>query len=39
LARWLRGPHYLEPPPGLNIYLGHGAGLGTDIAPVWIRKA
>jgi len=24
---------------GLNIYLGYGAGLGTGIAPVWIRKA
>lgn len=24
---------------GLNVYLGHGAGLGTAIAPTWIRKA
>ena len=27
-----------EPLGGLNIYFGYGAGLGTSIAPSWIRK-
>mgnify|MGYP001189045524 CR=1 FL=1 len=35
----LKNARYLEPVAGLNIYLGYGAGLGTAIAPVWIRKA
>jgi len=35
----LKNARYLEPLAGLNIYLGYGAGLGTGIAPVWIRKA
>jgi len=35
----LKNARYLEPVAGLNIYLGYGAGLGTGIAPVWIRKA
>jgi predicted dinucleotide-binding enzyme len=35
----LRNARYLEPLAGLNIYLGYGAGLGTGIAPAWIRKA
>ena len=35
----LRNARYLEPLAGLNIYLGYGAGLGTAIAPAWIRKA
>jgi predicted dinucleotide-binding enzyme len=35
----LRNARYLEPLAGLNIYLGYGAGLGTSIAPAWIRKA
>jgi predicted dinucleotide-binding enzyme len=35
----LKNARYLEPLAGLNIYLGYGAGLGTAIAPVWIRKA
>ena len=35
----LRNARYLEPLAGLNIYLGYGAGHGTAIAPVWIRKA
>lgn len=34
----LKNARYLEPLAGLNIYLGYGAGLGTSIAPVWIRK-
>lgn len=34
----LKNARYLEPLAGLNIYLGYGAGLGTGIAPVWIRK-
>jgi predicted dinucleotide-binding enzyme len=34
----LRNARYLEPVAGLNIYLGYGAGFGTGIAPVWIRK-
>ncbi|MCZ4317095.1 NAD(P)-binding domain-containing protein [Comamonadaceae bacterium G21597-S1] len=35
----LNNARYLEPLAGLNIYLGYGAGLGTGIAPTWIRKA
>ena len=35
----LKNARYLEPVAGLNIYLGYGAGQGTGIAPVWIRKA
>ena len=35
----LKNARYLEPLAGLNIYLGYGAGQGTAIAPVWIRKA
>ncbi len=37
-AGGLKNARYLEPLAGLNIYLGYGAGLGTGIAPVWIRK-
>lgn len=35
----LKNARYLEPLAGLNIYLGYGAGLGTAIAPNWIRRA
>lgn len=35
----LKNARYLEPLAGLNIYLAYGAGLGTGIAPDWIRKA
>jgi 8-hydroxy-5-deazaflavin:NADPH oxidoreductase len=35
----LRNARYLEPLAALNIYLGYGAGLGTAIAPTWIRRA
>jgi hypothetical protein len=35
----LKNARYLEPLAGLNIYLGYGAGLGTNIAPTWLRKA
>lgn len=38
-AGGLTNARYLEPLAGLNIYLGYGAGLGTAIAPTWIRKA
>lgn len=38
-AGGLKNARYLEPLAGLNIYLGYGAGLGTCIAPAWIRKA
>ncbi len=38
-AGGLNNARYLEPLAGLNIYLGYGAGLGTAIAPTWIRKA
>jgi predicted dinucleotide-binding enzyme len=38
-AGGLKNARYLEPLAGLNIYLGYGAGLGTGVAPVWIRKA
>ena len=35
----LRNARYLEPLAGLNIYLGYGAGLGTAIAPTWLRQS
>ncbi|MCB1928322.1 MAG: NAD(P)-binding domain-containing protein [Rhodocyclaceae bacterium] len=38
-AGGLVNARYLEPLAGLNIYLGYGAGLGTGIAPTWLRKA
>jgi predicted dinucleotide-binding enzyme len=38
-AGGLKNARYLEPLAGLNIYLGYGAGLGTQIAPTWLRKA
>ncbi|MGB8856701.1 MAG: NAD(P)-binding domain-containing protein [Burkholderiales bacterium] len=38
-AGGLKNARYLEPVAGLNIYLGYGAGLGTAIAPTWIRHA
>ncbi|MCB1901126.1 MAG: NAD(P)-binding domain-containing protein [Rhodocyclaceae bacterium] len=38
-AGGLKNARYLEPLAGLNIYLGYGAGLGTAIAPTWIRQA
>lgn len=34
----LKNARYLEPLAGLNIYFGYGAGLGTTIAPTWIRR-
>jgi hypothetical protein len=37
-AGGLKNARYLEPLAGLNIYFGYGAGLGTTIAPTWIRK-
>ena len=38
-AGGLKNARYLEPLAGLNIYLGYGAGLGTSIAPAWIRRS
>ena len=38
-AGGLKNARYLEPLAGLNIYLGYGAGLGTSIAPAWIKRA
>lgn len=38
-AGGLKNARYLEPLAGLNIYFGYGAGQGTSIAPIWIRKA
>lgn len=38
-AGGLKNARYLEPLAGLNIYLGYGAGLGTAIAPTWVRKS
>ena len=35
----LKNARYLEPLAGLNIYLGYGAGLGTHIAPAWMKAA
>jgi 8-hydroxy-5-deazaflavin:NADPH oxidoreductase len=37
-AGGLKNARYLEPLAGLNIYLGYGAGLGTRIAPTWLRQ-
>ena len=37
-AGGLKNARYLEPLAGLNVYLGYGAGLGTSIAPTWMRK-
>jgi 8-hydroxy-5-deazaflavin:NADPH oxidoreductase len=37
-AGTLKNARYLEPLAGLNIYFGYGAGLGTTIAPTWLRK-
>lgn len=37
-AGGLRNARYLEPLAGLNIHLGYGAGLGTGIAPTWLRR-
>lgn len=37
-AGGLKNARYLEPLAGLNVYLGYGAGLGTSIAPTWIRR-
>lgn len=34
----LKNARYLEPLAGLNIHLGYGAGLGTAIAPTWLRR-
>ena len=36
-AGGLKNARYLEPLAGLNIYFGYGAGLGTAIAPTWLR--
>lgn len=38
-AGGLKNARYLEPLAGFNIYLGYGAGLGTAIAPTWIKRA
>jgi len=38
-AGGLKNARCLEPLAGWNIYLGCGAGLGTSIAPAWIRKS
>lgn len=34
----LANARYLEPLAGLNIYLAYGAGLGTDMAPAWLKR-
>ncbi len=38
-AGGLKNARYLESLAGLNVFLGYGAGLGTAIAPTWIRRA
>jgi predicted dinucleotide-binding enzyme len=38
-AGGLKNARYLEPVAGLNIYFGYGAGLGTRIAPAWLKAA
>ena len=35
----LKNARYLEPLAALNIYFGYGAGMGTTVAPTWLRKA
>ena len=35
----LKNARYLEPVAALNIYFGYGAGMGTAVAPAWLRKA
>ena len=35
----LKLARYLEPLAGLNIVLGYGKGLGTSIAPTWLKAA
>ncbi|MCH5516356.1 NAD(P)-binding domain-containing protein [Pseudomonas syringae pv. syringae] len=37
-AGGLVNARYLEPLVGFNIYLGYGAGLGTSVAPAWLKK-
>ncbi|MDE1180009.1 NAD(P)-binding domain-containing protein [Paraburkholderia sp.] len=37
-AGGLKNARYLEAVAGLNIYLGYGAGLGTQISPTWITR-
>jgi hypothetical protein len=37
-AGGLKNARYLEPLAGLNIYLGYGAGKGTQIAPTWLSR-
>lgn len=37
-AGGLHNARYLEPLAGLNIYLGYGAGMGTQIAPTWLSR-
>ena len=37
-AGGLSNARYLEALAGLNIYLGYGAGLGTQIAPAWLSR-
>lgn len=37
-AGGLKNARYLEAVAGLNIYLGYGAGLGTQIAPAWLTR-
>lgn len=37
-AGGLINARYLEPLAGLNIYLGYGAGKGTQIAPTWLTR-
>jgi hypothetical protein len=37
-AGGLINARYLEPLAGLNIYLGYGAGKGTQIAPTWLAR-
>jgi predicted dinucleotide-binding enzyme len=38
-AGGLKNARYLEAVAGLNIYLGYGAGMGTQIAPAWLKRA
>lgn len=34
----LKNARYLEPMGGLNVYFAYGAGHGTAIAPIWIKR-
>lgn len=38
-AGGLKNARYLEALAGFNIFLGYGAGLGTNVTPIWLPLA